>query len=321
MSRPAFQLTLPLVSLSEELSASCRLTVPVPGRSPQLAGVAVLVEQGVVTQVSPGLEMQSDTFATGAPIDWLDTLVDPAAGRRAERLKAESHEPVLNALRQIAAEELLELLDRLVHLIGGCLAIDVRNAVADAVDRGKSSSLERANDSRLLESLVVVRRLRLLERRAHQPIEYSARLNHGVELADPYEEGKKRRVTLISLGDGCIESLPPIRLVKFRWEHPHPVAKARRLSLEILQGSPHLVEPGFALSIGYGRLLRLRLALAVPAHSPGRRSQQVKRGPGGPALRGSNLHRLPSHLLPPSANSPPGAIAVEKGAPFLKDRV
>ena len=77
----AFQLALPLVSLSEELSASCRLTVAVPGRSPQLAGVAVLVEQGVVTQVSPGLEMQSDTFATGAPIDWLDTLIDPSVGR------------------------------------------------------------------------------------------------------------------------------------------------------------------------------------------------------------------------------------------------
>jgi hypothetical protein len=77
----AFQLALPLVSLSEELSASCRLTVPVPGRPPRLAGAAVLVEQGKVTSVSPGLEMQSDTFATGAPIDWLDTLIDPSAAK------------------------------------------------------------------------------------------------------------------------------------------------------------------------------------------------------------------------------------------------
>ena len=77
----AFQLTLPLVSLSEELSASCRLTVPVPGRPPRLAGVSVLVEQGEVTSVSPDLAMQSENFATGAPIDWLDTLIDPSLAK------------------------------------------------------------------------------------------------------------------------------------------------------------------------------------------------------------------------------------------------
>jgi hypothetical protein len=77
----AFQLTLPLVSLSEELSASCRLTLSVPGRPPRLAGATVLVEQGKVTSISPSLEMQSDTFATGAPIDWLDTLIDPSVAK------------------------------------------------------------------------------------------------------------------------------------------------------------------------------------------------------------------------------------------------
>jgi hypothetical protein len=77
----AFRLTLPLVTLSEELSASCRLIVPVPGRPPQLAGVSVLVEHGTVTQISPDLELQSESFAAGSPGDWIDTLVDPAAAK------------------------------------------------------------------------------------------------------------------------------------------------------------------------------------------------------------------------------------------------
>ncbi len=41
----------------------------------------MLVEQGKVTSVSPDLEMQSESYATGAPIDWLDTLIDPSVAK------------------------------------------------------------------------------------------------------------------------------------------------------------------------------------------------------------------------------------------------
>jgi hypothetical protein len=75
----SFLLAVPLVTLPEELSASCRLIVPVPGRPPELAGVMVLVEQGDVTSVSADLTMTSDTFATGSPGQWLDSLIDPGA--------------------------------------------------------------------------------------------------------------------------------------------------------------------------------------------------------------------------------------------------
>ncbi len=74
----AFLLTLELIALPEEISASCRLTVPIPGRPPRLAGVAVLIERGTITEVSPNLLMDSGNFATGGPLEWIDTLVDPA---------------------------------------------------------------------------------------------------------------------------------------------------------------------------------------------------------------------------------------------------
>ena len=73
----AFLLTLELIVLPEEISASCRLTVPIPGRPPRLAGVAVLIERGTITEVSPNLLMDSGNFATGGPLDWIDTLIDP----------------------------------------------------------------------------------------------------------------------------------------------------------------------------------------------------------------------------------------------------
>src|SRR6476659_896081 len=142
------------------------------------------------------------------------------------------------------AEELLELPNRLVYLIGGCFAIYIymRNTVAGAVDRNKSSSLGRVQDPGLLEGLVVIRRLRLLERWTHQSIEHGAGLNYGVELADPHDEGKERRVALMSLWDWGVKSLPPIRFVKVRRKHAHPVAKARHLFLEVFESDSHLVE-------------------------------------------------------------------------------
>jgi hypothetical protein len=78
----AFLLALPLVTgLPEEMSSSCQLTVTVPGRRPRLAGVAVLIDQGEIASVSPDLTLWSDTFASGAALDWIDTLIDPSAAK------------------------------------------------------------------------------------------------------------------------------------------------------------------------------------------------------------------------------------------------
>lgn len=78
----AFLLALPLVTgLPTEMSSSCRLTVTVSGRRPRLAGVAVLIDQGEIASVSPDLTLWSDTFASGAALDWIDTLVDPASSK------------------------------------------------------------------------------------------------------------------------------------------------------------------------------------------------------------------------------------------------
>lgn len=77
----AFQLALPLLKLPSDLSGACRLGVQIPGGEPLLAGATVDVVAGRVASVSPLLELEAETFATGSPVDWLDTLVNPAAGR------------------------------------------------------------------------------------------------------------------------------------------------------------------------------------------------------------------------------------------------
>lgn len=75
----AFLLTLPLVDLSEEISAACGLSVMVPGPRRQLSRVVVLVEQGEITSIVPNSQMDTNTFATGSPANWIDTLIDPSA--------------------------------------------------------------------------------------------------------------------------------------------------------------------------------------------------------------------------------------------------
>lgn len=77
----AFLLTVPLLTPPAEAYASCRLLVTVPGRPPRLAGVVVLIEDGLLTAVTADLRMASDTFAAGTPGDWIDTLIDPSLGR------------------------------------------------------------------------------------------------------------------------------------------------------------------------------------------------------------------------------------------------
>jgi len=76
-----FQLALPLLKLPTDLAGSCRLGVQIPGGPPLLAGAMAEVEGGRVISSSPLLDEDPETWATGSPLDWLDTLVEPTAGR------------------------------------------------------------------------------------------------------------------------------------------------------------------------------------------------------------------------------------------------
>jgi DNA-binding HxlR family transcriptional regulator len=77
----AFQLTLPLLRLPDDLDGMCRLGVQIPGGPPLLVGATVAVARGRVVSISTELDADAESFATGSPIDWMDTLVDPKAGR------------------------------------------------------------------------------------------------------------------------------------------------------------------------------------------------------------------------------------------------
>jgi DNA-binding HxlR family transcriptional regulator len=76
----AFQLALPLIELPADLSGSCRLGVRLSGDgSAPLAGVTAQVEGGRVVSCESRLDERAGTWATGSPIEWLDTAVDPSA--------------------------------------------------------------------------------------------------------------------------------------------------------------------------------------------------------------------------------------------------
>lgn len=77
----AFEMALPLLRLPPDLRGSCRLGVQIPGGPPLLAGATVEVDRGAVVSSSALLEESPETFATGSPRDWLDTVIDPAAGK------------------------------------------------------------------------------------------------------------------------------------------------------------------------------------------------------------------------------------------------
>ena len=77
----AFQLTLPLLRLPEDVEGMCRLGVQIPGGPPLLAGATVAVTRGRIASISTELDADAECFATGSPIDWMDTLVDPSARR------------------------------------------------------------------------------------------------------------------------------------------------------------------------------------------------------------------------------------------------
>jgi hypothetical protein len=77
----AFQLALPLLTLPPNLRGSCALGVRLPAEQPLMVGATAHVDRGRVVSSSTLLEENPQTWATGSPRDWLDTLVEPSVGR------------------------------------------------------------------------------------------------------------------------------------------------------------------------------------------------------------------------------------------------
>jgi hypothetical protein len=74
----AFRLGLSLLlELDEDFSHLCRLTVAMPERGVPLAGVAVQLELGEIVMVTADLRIHSETWASGSPLAWIETLIDP----------------------------------------------------------------------------------------------------------------------------------------------------------------------------------------------------------------------------------------------------
>jgi DNA-binding HxlR family transcriptional regulator len=74
----AYQMALPLLKLPPDLFGSCRLGVQIPGEESLMAGATAQVDRGCVLSSSPLLEEEPENWATGSPLDWLDTVVDPS---------------------------------------------------------------------------------------------------------------------------------------------------------------------------------------------------------------------------------------------------
>jgi len=77
----AFEMALPLLRLPGELRGTCRAGVRLPGAEGEdlVAGSTVNVEGGRVATSSPLLDRAPETWATGTPLEWSETVIDPAA--------------------------------------------------------------------------------------------------------------------------------------------------------------------------------------------------------------------------------------------------
>jgi DNA-binding HxlR family transcriptional regulator len=77
----AFQMALPLLRLPPDPRGSCRLGVRIPGEEPLLVGATAQVDEGRVVSSSPLLDNEPEAWAAGSPLDWCETVVDPATAR------------------------------------------------------------------------------------------------------------------------------------------------------------------------------------------------------------------------------------------------
>jgi DNA-binding HxlR family transcriptional regulator len=79
----AFAMALPLVRLPPDLRGACRLGVRITGEEALMAGATVEVDRGAVLASSPLLDQDPETWATGTPLDWCETVVDPTTAKLA----------------------------------------------------------------------------------------------------------------------------------------------------------------------------------------------------------------------------------------------
>jgi DNA-binding HxlR family transcriptional regulator len=71
-----FLLTMPLLSLSTEVSGSCRMAMELPGKNGRrLAGAMVAVERGRIESCTSRLQGTPDAWALGSVGAWLEALV------------------------------------------------------------------------------------------------------------------------------------------------------------------------------------------------------------------------------------------------------
>jgi len=75
----AFQMALPLIGVPAGVRGTVRAGVRIPGEEELVAGSTVDVADGRVTSSSPLLDRVPETWATGTPLDWCETVIDPAA--------------------------------------------------------------------------------------------------------------------------------------------------------------------------------------------------------------------------------------------------
>jgi DNA-binding HxlR family transcriptional regulator len=95
-----FQMALPLLSLPPWLRGSCRLGVLLPGDEPLIAGTTAKVDRGVVVSSSALLDEKPETWVTGDPLDWCETVIDPSAEKLQAGGDTELTEALLGALHE-----------------------------------------------------------------------------------------------------------------------------------------------------------------------------------------------------------------------------
>lgn len=76
-----FQLIVPLLRLSSDLHGECHLSVQLSGEKPLRAGATVQASGGRIVSSSILLEENPETWVTGSPMDWCETVVDPSVAR------------------------------------------------------------------------------------------------------------------------------------------------------------------------------------------------------------------------------------------------
>jgi len=71
----AFLLAIPLLSLTEDVSGTCRLAIEV-GNGDRLAGVLVKVENGRIVSCATNFQGEASAWATGSVSAWLRAVID-----------------------------------------------------------------------------------------------------------------------------------------------------------------------------------------------------------------------------------------------------